>query len=35
MQQPMQQPVPEMQQMDGAMQGSETQRADGVDPSLM
>lgn len=31
---PMPQP-PEMQQMDGAMVGSETPRADGVDPSLM
>ena len=33
--QPMQQPMPEMQQMDGAMLGSETMRSDGVDPSLM
>lgn len=38
MQQPVQQPMqapPEMQQMDGAMTGSETMAADGVDPSLM
>ena len=38
MQTPMQdqmQPIPEMQQMDGAMVGSETMAPDGVDPSLM
>ena len=38
MQTPMQdqmQPIPEMQQMDGAMVGSETPAPDGVDPSLM
>ena len=29
------QPIPEMQQMDGAMVGSETPAPDGVDPSLM
>lgn len=33
-QEPMQAP-PEMQQMDGAMAGSQTMAADGVDPSLM
>lgn len=34
MQQPMQAP-PEMQQLDGAMAGSQTPMADGVDPNLM
>jgi hypothetical protein len=34
MQDQMQQPIPELQQADGAMTGIETQAADGVDPSL-
>jgi hypothetical protein len=32
---PMQPPIPEMQQMDGGMVGSETPAADGVQPGLM
>jgi hypothetical protein len=34
-QDPMQAPMPELQQADGAMDGIETPMADGVDPSLM
>lgn len=32
---PMQEPIPDMQQMDGGMAGSQTPMADGVDPGLM
>ena len=32
---PMQPPIPDMQQMEGAMVGSETPAADGVQPGLM
>ena len=32
---PMQEPIPEMQQMDGGMAGSETMAADGVTADLI